>query len=267
MTDLINGKVLIIENRRSENLQALCDSLISEHIEVVLDKDLGSAIHRAQTERFDIIVLDANSKGMPIERTIQILKSIQPSIKIIVKTDLNSKELEAKIRKETIYYYHLDSFGLDDLRLAIESAIRQTSGKIFTEQQSSYLSESTKLIFLVNEDDNFVEIHKTNLERHHFEVEISYDADQAIQKIKTKKPHLVMVDLNVPVGSAGLHFLEMMIDDEMMRAIPVLIFVMKEKLKKHEHILEKVKTTLPTWGYLEKPIKIEDIFTKVKTLL
>ena len=117
------GQVLIIDQKRGKNTSKLMEMLTLSELDVTVDNDLGTAIHRFQKNRFDTIVVDASVKGIPIDRIIQILKDIDPATKIIVKTDKNSKSLEAKIRREEIYYYHLDSFGPHDLKLAIDSAI------------------------------------------------------------------------------------------------------------------------------------------------
>ena len=267
MNNSSKGRVLIIDSAQHESLNELVESLSQSQIEVILDKDLGTAIHRAQTERFDTIVVDSSVQGMPIEQTIQILKSIDSQTKIIVKTDINSKELEAKVRKEAIYYYHLCSFGIDDLKIAIESALRQQCEGSGYGAQASASEEPRKLIMMVDENDNFIEIHKTNLERHHFRVEVYFDADRAVEKIRKQKPNLLMVDINIPVGSAGLHFLEMLLSDEKMVSIPVLIFISRERMTMYKRILDLVKNKLPTWSYLEKPVKIEDVIPKVKKLL
>jgi len=258
------GRVLLINKSLQKNIQELIERLLLGCFDVVSDNDLGTAIHRAQTNRFDVIVLDANIQGMPIERIIQILKDIGPESKIIVKTDVNTKELEAKVRKEEIYYYHLDSFGVDDLKLAIESAIIQKSKKLSSEKSNAV---ARKLVLMVDENENFIEIHKTNLENHNYVVDVCYNADEAIRKIKTKQPDLIMVDMGIPVGSAGLHFMEMLMNEQNMKKIPVLIFISKTKLEKYEKILDRVKSALPTWTYLEKPVKIEDVIPKVEALI
>jgi DNA-binding NtrC family response regulator len=125
MNSSMAGKVLMIVKKEKKIIQELSSLLVKNNLILAIEHDLGTAINRAQNSRFDVIVLDANIKGMPIERTIQILRDLDPGTKIIVKTHENSKELEAKVRKERIFYYHLDSFGYDDLRLAISSALKK----------------------------------------------------------------------------------------------------------------------------------------------
>ena len=267
MNDSHTGQVLIIDKDRGVNTSKLMEMLSLSDVDVTLDHDLGTAINRFQKNRFDTIVIDANIKTMPIDQIIQILKGIDPKTKIIVKTAKNSKELEAKIRKEEIYYYHLDSFGPDDLKLAIDNAIIQKPLFSTNIKFEHFAGEKSKLVLIVDEDDSFIEIHKTNLENHDFHVKICYDADEGIKQAKIETPNCIFVDINTPVGSAGLHFIEMLMNDEKIMNIPLLIFITKLNSEKYEKILERVKTTLLTWTYLEKPVKIDDVIPKIKELI
>ena len=267
MNSSMAGKVLMIVKKEKKIIQELSNLLVKNNLILTIEHDLGTAINRAQNSRFDVIVLDANVKGMPIERTIQILRGLDPGTKIIVKTNDNSKELEAKVRKERIFYYHLDSFGYDDLRLAISSALGKRKNFFLPSEEKISKSIEKKTVLMVDENDEFIEVHQANLENHNYVVDVCYNADEAISKIKTKQPDLIMVDMGIPVGSAGSHFMEMLMNAPNMKKIPVLIFLYKTKLEKYEKILDRVKSVLPTWTYLEKPVKIEEVIPKVKALI
>ncbi|MFZ5518514.1 MAG: response regulator [Candidatus Zhuqueibacterota bacterium] len=252
---------------QDEKLYAELSALIGQHNgSLVVEHDLAAGIIQAQNKMFDIIVLDASVPGMPIEKTIQILKDINPSIKIIVKAHTNSKEFEAKIRSEKIYYYHLDSFGIDDLKLAIKSALPvkpeiQKSMELPTEPVKK------KSILIVDENDDFLEIHRINLENHNFIVDISYESDEAFGKAAKNPPDILMVDINIQVGSDGYHFVDKIIQRNDMIEIPMLLFVSPTHSSAEEMIMSKVRTTLPTWTYLTKPVKIEDVIPAVEKLL
>jgi len=254
------GNVLMILETNPEMTQELLQSLSATGYVADLKHDLGEAINCAQHFPYDVVVLDANVKGMPIEHTIQIFRYINSNAKIIIKTDSNSKDLEAKIRKEKIYYYHLDSFGIADLIMAIQSAVNQ-------KRKFKTWESKSKKILIVDENDDFMEIHRTNLMNHGYDVEIDYDADLAYQRVKQQHPDLIMVDINTRVGSDGLHFLEKMMNDKEIYDIPVLLFVSDLQLKEYERLMNEIKSTLPTWTYLQKPVKIEDVIPRVEQLI
>lgn len=251
------------DKKKSEKISSLFNK---NELLLAIEHDLGSAINRAQNARFDVIVLDANIKGIPIEQAIHILRDIDPGVKIIVKTKENSKELEAKVRQEKIFYYHLESFGTEDLRLAIRSALARKSD-FFLSKDRTPSAKDTKKILMVDKNDEFIEVHRANLENNNFEVQLSFDADEAFEKLKKDRPHLVMVDLDIQAGSDGLHFLEKVMMDDEARQTPVLLFSSQTRMDLHGILLEKTKSTLSAWSILEKPVKIEDVMPTVRALL
>ena len=119
------AKVLMITNMKEGIYEEIADSLIKSGYEITFEHDLGTSIHRIQERLFDVIILDTKVKGMEIPKAIRIFKSIDPKVNIIVKTDSTSKNFEAQIRQEKIYYYHINSFDTNDLKLAIKSAIEE----------------------------------------------------------------------------------------------------------------------------------------------
>lgn len=261
------GKVLMIVKHEKKIVHELSGLFNKNNLVLAIEHDLGAAINRAQNARFDVIVLDANIKGMPIEQMIQIFRGIDPGAKIIIKTNENSKELEAKVRRERIYYYHLDSFGIDDLELAIKSALSKKLNFFLSNTSTTESIDKCRKILMVDENDEFIEIHRANLENHHFDVKVCYNAEEAFTTIESDVPDLILIDLDIQVGSDGLHFVEKMIDDEKLRKIPVLLFVSKMRLNDYAELMEKVKSSLPKWSFLQKPVKIEDMIPKVNQLL
>lgn len=93
--------------------------------DIIEESELDISLERVQQRKFDVILLDAEMQGMQIDRFIHILKELDPAVKIIVVANQNSKDLEAKIRKAKVYYYHLNSFGPAELKLAIKSALNK----------------------------------------------------------------------------------------------------------------------------------------------
>ena len=56
---------------------------------------------------------------------VPILKNLKPEIKIIMTTQKNTKELEAKVRSQNIFFYFIKSFDKDELKLAIFNAFKK----------------------------------------------------------------------------------------------------------------------------------------------
>jgi DNA-binding NtrC family response regulator len=115
--------ILIINSKITESSD-LTESLKEQMIPFESSPDVLSGLSRAHEQQFDVIILDSRPTGMQIDQVIRLFKRYNPYTKIIVRTDVNSRQLEAKARKEPIYYYHVNSFGLQDLMMAISTALQ-----------------------------------------------------------------------------------------------------------------------------------------------
>ncbi len=80
-----------------------------------------------QSEKVNVLVMDARlAEGMGYE-AISIIKGLCRNLLIIMATDENNPEQEGKIRQKGIFYYHVKSFGMEELMLAISNALKRTS--------------------------------------------------------------------------------------------------------------------------------------------
>ena len=87
-------------------------------------KDLFLAL---QDEKIHVLVLDLSLPEKMGHEAISIIKSMYRNLPIIVTTDENNPELESRVRQMGIFYYHVKSFGMDELMLAIASAMAHSS--------------------------------------------------------------------------------------------------------------------------------------------
>jgi DNA-binding NtrC family response regulator len=114
---------LIVANSQKSVALEVEQFLNAHRITSILIDDPVQAIEQAQGQHFDLIVLDARAHGLKIDQVIRLLKGCDPSARIIVRTDENTRTLEGKVRKEQVFYYHVDSLGMHDLLLAISAAL------------------------------------------------------------------------------------------------------------------------------------------------
>ena len=119
---------LLITNPVENKDHEILSFLASHHIEYDTASDSMMAIQKAHQNMFDVVVLNAEKTESQIERAIRILKQCNPKVRILVRTDTNSRELESKIRQENIFYYHLNSFGDNEFTVALGSALELAKG-------------------------------------------------------------------------------------------------------------------------------------------
>jgi len=76
-----------------------------------------------QREKVHVLVMDVRlCQGRGYE-AISIIKGLCPKLPIIITAAENNPEQEALIRQRGIFYYHVTSFGLEELMMAISNAM------------------------------------------------------------------------------------------------------------------------------------------------
>jgi DNA-binding NtrC family response regulator len=114
-------RVLIIDPDPRER-RDLAKYLVAENYYIETGKNLSEAIKKISEGAFNCLVMDVDLPEMKGYEAVSILKNLDRRLKIIITTRKNSKRLEAKAREQDIFFYFIKSFGLDELKLAINSA-------------------------------------------------------------------------------------------------------------------------------------------------
>ena len=86
-------------------------------------KTLKETLMTLQNRSVDVLLLDS---GLLEEDCgfISIIKGIAENLRIIICAETNTPEFESNARQQRIFYYHIKSFGTQDLEMAISNAIR-----------------------------------------------------------------------------------------------------------------------------------------------
>ena len=83
------------------------------------------------------------------------------------------------------------------------------------------MAEGKKI--LIVEDDFFIrDIYQKQFTKEGFNVEVSPDAENGLEKVKNEKPNLILLDLMLPKMS-GLDLLKILKADTDLKSIPVVI--------------------------------------------
>jgi len=77
-------------------------------------------------------------------------------------------------------------------------------------------------ILLVEDDRFLIRAYKDGLERRGFEVDTARDGNEAVEKVKSNKPDLILLDLVMP-DKNGFEVLEDIKMDDDLKNIPVII--------------------------------------------
>jgi len=121
-------------------------------------------------------------------------------------------------------------------------------------------------ILLVDDDIDFVESTKTVLESVPYEVIVAYEGNEGLQKAKTEKPDLVLLDIIMPVKD-GFTAAQQFKSDPELSKIPVLMLTSFSSKGAGTAIPRGRGFTLDAEDYIEKPITPDELLAKVKEYL
>ena len=89
--------------------------------------NLKDVLMTLQNEKVSVLVMDVCLPDPMGYEAISIIKGLDRKLPIIITADENNPEQESRIRQKGIFYYHVNSFGMDELILAISNAMMRSS--------------------------------------------------------------------------------------------------------------------------------------------
>jgi len=119
-------KTIILAEPVGTLSSALHNFLTEKGYHFIKASTLKETLLTLQKQRVDALVLDVSLMENDIG-FIPVIRGIEDDLPIIICAETNTPELESKIRQQRIFYYHINSFGIQDLEMAISNAINGLS--------------------------------------------------------------------------------------------------------------------------------------------
>ena len=124
-------------------------------------------------------------------------------------------------------------------------------------------------ILIVDDNQKIVEQVKTALSRNvDYTVDVAYNGKEGLDTMKAQGPYdLVILAILIPKLN-GMEVCEAMLQDETLKAIPVLLIsVLPVESEVFQKSLKKFDELSMVKGVLEKPFSDEDLLAKVKEIV
>ena len=118
-----------------------------------------------------------------------------------------------------------------------------------------------KRILLVDDERDLVETVTFRLEANNYEVLVASDGQEGLNKARTEKPDLIILDLMLPKID-GYKVCRMLKFDEHYKAIPIIMFTAKAQQKD-----EDLGKEMGADAYVTKPFEPEILLKKISELL
>jgi DNA-binding NtrC family response regulator len=118
---------LLIAERGCELAQGLNFWVVGQGHRVKTVDNLKDVLMTIQNEKVNVLVMDVRLPEPMGYEAISIIKGLDKKLPIIITADENNAEQESRIRQKGIFYYHVNSFGIVELIMAISNAIVRSS--------------------------------------------------------------------------------------------------------------------------------------------
>lgn len=123
-------------------------------------------------------------------------------------------------------------------------------------------------ILIIDDDPDIVEAMKVVLESEKYQVVIANSGGQGLKKVKQEKPDLIILDIMMETGDKGFDVARTLKGDQDSKDIPILMLTaVKEKTGLDFKKEAGEEAWLPVDDYVDKPLKPEELISKVELLL
>jgi two-component system, OmpR family, alkaline phosphatase synthesis response regulator PhoP len=123
-----------------------------------------------------------------------------------------------------------------------------------------------KRILVVDDEPDFAGIVQQNLENEGFEVEVAYDGDEGLEKVKANPPDAIVLDVMMP-GKDGFEVCSELKADDRYAEIPIILLTAVASHVTSTRYSHRDGMSTEADDYLAKPASAEQITESIKGLL
>ena len=123
-------------------------------------------------------------------------------------------------------------------------------------------------ILIVDDDADLTTAVKATLESKKYTVLTAADREEGMEKIKTERPDLIILDVVMVTWQDGFEMARELKKDPQFKDIPILMFTsIEDKTGIEFKSTAGDPTWLPVQGFLDKPVEPEVLLAEVEKLL
>ncbi len=127
--------------------------------------------------------------------------------------------------------------------------------------------ESKGKILLVDDDTDFLEMHKAVLKNHGFSVITATSGQEGLERVRAEMPDLIILDLIMEKHDAGFSFSQRIKTDPLFKGIPILMVTSVAEATGYRFSLQDDGYWMKTDDFLDKPVMPEVLIGRVEKLL
>lgn len=123
-------------------------------------------------------------------------------------------------------------------------------------------------ILIIDDDPDIIEAMKVVLESKQYQVAVAKNGEEGLKKVKLDKPHLIILDVMMESMDKGFDVARALKKDKDYKDIPILMLT---AIKERTGLGFEKEAGDPDWlpvdDYCDKPLKPEELISKIEMLL
>jgi two-component system alkaline phosphatase synthesis response regulator PhoP len=127
--------------------------------------------------------------------------------------------------------------------------------------------DSHEKILLVDDDPDFLEMHKAVLKNHGYEVLTATSSQEGLERVRAELPDLIILDLMMEKHDAGFSFTRTIKTDPLFKDIPILMVTSVAEATGFRFSLEEDGYWMKADDFLDKPVQPAVLVERVARLL
>lgn len=96
---------------------------------------ISQAAQRLRDVDFGCVIMDEDMPEMKGHDAVSVVRAISPRVPIIMTAARNTREQEARIRRQDIFFYYVKGFDMRELAMAARDALRKVGEQTWSREQ------------------------------------------------------------------------------------------------------------------------------------
>jgi len=259
-------KRILIVDPDPDTVQEYVSLISDEGYDVDACTRIGEAVNKIEDVKYECVIMDVDLEDMKGYDAVAIIKAINPKIEVILTAKENTKELEAKVRSQDIFYYYIKSFKKEELMMAVNNIFKREvlEGKMKNNSQHSK-------ILVIDDDHDFLKSMKVILESASYQFVSANDPKEGMEKVKSENPDLILLDIMMDSlfdGFSMCHTLKTSKEYRAYHNTPIIfISAVKEKAGSRFAFNSSDYGVMGPDDYIDKPVEPNDLLARIERFL
>ena len=212
--------------------------------------------------QFECLIMDVFLPDMEGWTAVPIIKQLCPNLKIIMTSAHNSILLESKVRNQNVFYYHIKSLDIEELKLAVYNVF-QNIGKM---KEVRKVGEPPKIL-IIDDDADFTAAVRLSLLNKHYRVDVAYTKMEGMDKIQKTGPDLILLDIMMEHIDDGFTLCYELKHNNSLKNIPVFALSSINQATQLKFSPKTDGEYFAADDFMEKPVNHEELIKRIERLL